>query len=157
MFCVHLHSAPADSAVRVAQVRHLAGYVARRSGAGHAPIVAGDMNAPADADEIRLLEGALTAPAAPGQLLIDAWRYADRDDPGTTWDRRHPYVASTGYPSARIDYVFVAPPGPDGSGAVRRVRLVGDGPVNGTWPSDHFGVLVELADAATTSAGGLPR
>ncbi len=47
-------------------------------------------------------------------------------------------------PSARIDYVLVGPPAAGGRGHVRRVRLVGDRPVAGVWPSDHCGVLAEL-------------
>jgi endonuclease/exonuclease/phosphatase family metal-dependent hydrolase len=82
----------------------------------------------------------------PGWLLIDAWRYAEPGDPGATWDREHPYVASTGYPSARIDYVLVGPPAADGRGAVVAARLTGNRPESGVWPSDHFAVLAELAE-----------
>jgi endonuclease/exonuclease/phosphatase family metal-dependent hydrolase len=144
VFCVHLHSAPAGSAVRRSQVRHIARYVADRAVHAHPPVVAGDFNALPESDEIRLMEGVLTAPAVAGQVLVDAWRYADEPVPGTTWDRRNPHVAATGEPSGRIDYVFVGPPGSGGLGAVRWARLAGDRPVDGTWPSDHAAVLVDL-------------
>jgi endonuclease/exonuclease/phosphatase family metal-dependent hydrolase len=148
LFGVHLNSGPADSAVRVEQVRHLARYLADRRGDGHPPIIAGDLNALPESDEVRLLEGVLTAPVVPGQILVDAWRYADPDDVGLTWDRRNPHVAAKPHPSGRIDYVFVAPEGSDGRGRVLGTRLVGNGPEGGTWPSDHHGVLVDLSDGA---------
>ena len=146
LFCVHLNSGPADSAVRLEQVRHLAHHVADRTVDGHPPIVGGDLNALPDSDEVRLLEGVLTAPAVPGQILIDAWRYANQGEAGLTWDRRNPHVADKPHPSGRIDYVFVGPPRRGGWGSVVDARVVGDRPERGVWPSDHNGVLVELTD-----------
>jgi endonuclease/exonuclease/phosphatase family metal-dependent hydrolase len=148
VFCTHLHSHPAGSAARTVQVSHLARYVADRAiDGGHPPVLAGDFNALPESDEIRLLEGVLTAPSVDGQVLLDSWRYADPSAAGHTWDRRNPHVAATGEPGGRIDYVFVGPPA-GGRGAVRSVRLAGAHPERGTWPSDHFAVLVELASEA---------
>lgn len=113
----------------------------------------GDLNAEPDADEIRLLGGHKTAPVVPGLVLVDAWRYADPMSPGWTWDRRNPYVAATGEPSARIDYVLVGLPAASGAGQVRSVRLIGDRPVHGIWPSDHAGVLAELSPPRSGSIG----
>jgi endonuclease/exonuclease/phosphatase family metal-dependent hydrolase len=159
---VHLSSAPAHSAVRVAQVGHLARSVAARAGTGHPAVVAGDFNALPESDEVRLFEGLLTAPAVPGRVMVDAWRYADPGDAGPTWDRRNPHVLATGEPSARVDYVFVAPAGP-GAGRVVSARVVGDRPEGGVWPSDHSAVLVALApagpdgdDGAVHRPGGSP-
>jgi endonuclease/exonuclease/phosphatase family metal-dependent hydrolase len=52
----------------------------RRSGRGpaHPPVLTGDFNAVPDSDEMRLLGGMRTAPAEPGQVLLDAWEYAGR-------------------------------------------------------------------------------
>jgi endonuclease/exonuclease/phosphatase family metal-dependent hydrolase len=91
------------------------GFIAARTGPGFPPVVTGDLNAEPDADEVRL-----------------------------TWDRRNPYVAATGEPSARIDYVLVGLPTAGGAGRVRSAPLIGDQPVRGVWPSDHAGVLAEL-------------
>ena len=110
-------------------------------------MVTDDLNAEPDADEIRLLGGHKTAPVVPGLVLVDAWGYADPMTPGWTWDRRNPYVAATGEPSSRIDYVLVGLPTASGAGRVRSVRLIGDRPVDGVWPSDHAGVLAELQPA----------
>jgi endonuclease/exonuclease/phosphatase family metal-dependent hydrolase len=144
MFTTQLNSGPDESAVRCAQVRSVAGFVAAHRTGTFPAILAGDFNAQPGSDEIRLMEGHLTAPAVPGLLLIDSWRYADPLDPGHTWDRRNPYVAATMEPGARIDYVFVEPPTSDGLGHILDVRLVGDRPVNGVWPSDHAGIIVDL-------------
>ena len=143
-FTTHLESAADQSASRCAQVRALAGFVARHAGPGHPPVVTGDLNAEPDSDELRLLGGHKTAPVAPGLVLVDAWRYADGGNPGWTWDRRNAYVAASWEPSARIDYVLVGPATPDGRGSVRAATVVGDQPVAGTWPSDHSAVLVDL-------------
>ncbi|RFS85057.1 endonuclease [Actinomadura spongiicola] len=150
-FTVHLNSAPHESAVRCAQVRALAGFVAAHQDHGpFPPVVTGDYNALPDSDEMRLFGGYRTAPAVTGQVLLDAWEYADPAAPAATWDPANPYAARTLEPAGRIDYVHVGPPGPGGIGHVRSVRRVGDRPVDGVWPSDHAAVLAELAVPASS-------
>jgi endonuclease/exonuclease/phosphatase family metal-dependent hydrolase len=144
-FTAHLNSDLGQSETRCEQVRAIARFVVAHPGEGFPPIVTGDFNAEPDSDEIRLLTGRTTTPAAPGPVLLDSWQYAVPQAPGLTWNRRNPFVAQTSAPSARIDYVFVGEPLASGAGQVRSVRLVGDVPVNDVWPSDHAGVLVELA------------
>lgn len=143
-FTTHLSHQLGASAARLAQVRTLAGFVAGHA-SGHPlpPVVTGDLNAEPTSDELRLLGGLLTAPAMPGQVLVDAWRYAEPDRPGHTWDHRNPYLADDPNPDARIDYVLVGPPR-EGGGRIRSAALAGDAPVDGVWPSDHFGVVAEL-------------
>lgn len=143
-----LESAPAASETRCAQVRSIARVVAASASGGeheHPPVVTGDLNAEPDSDEVRLLCGHKTAPVVPGHVLVDAWRYADPGDPGWTWNTRNPHVAATYEPSARIDHVLVGPPGPDGRGHVLHARVIGNRPVGDVWPSDHAGLLVDLA------------
>ncbi|GLZ09036.1 hypothetical protein Acsp03_65020 [Actinomadura sp. NBRC 104412] len=145
-FTTHLNSALHESAVRCAQVTALARFVAEHGKHTPFPVVlTGDYNALPDSDEIRLLGGYKTAPVVPGQALMDAWEYADPSAPGDTWDRANPYAARVHEPSGRIDYIHVGAAGPGGIGRVLSVRRVGDGPVNGVWPSDHAAVLAELA------------
>jgi len=145
MFTTQLNSQPQDSAVRCAQVRTIAAVVARHRSPDFPTVLTGDFNADPHSDEIRLMEGHRTAPPVPGQVLLDAWRYAAPGDLGLTWNARdNPYVQATYEPSARIDYVFVGPPGAGGTGSVRSARLIGDDAIDGVWPSDHAGVLVEL-------------
>ncbi|WP_151480035.1 endonuclease/exonuclease/phosphatase family protein [Streptomyces albicerus] len=146
-FTAHLSSGIHASAVRCDQVRALAGFVAaHRGGTAFPPVVTGDFNAWPDSDEIRLFGGYKTAPAVAGQVLLDAWEYADPAAPAVTWDAANPYVG-VGDPGVRIDYIHVGPPGPGGLGRVRAVRRAGDGPVDGVWPSDHAAVVADLATA----------
>ncbi|HEY8453745.1 MAG: endonuclease/exonuclease/phosphatase family protein [Micromonosporaceae bacterium] len=146
-FTTHLTHRHDASAERVAQVRVLAGFVARHAdGCAYPPVVTGDFNAEADSDELRLLCGILTAPAVPGLTLVDAWRFAEPGDPGFTWDRhRNPYLTEVALFDARIDHILVGPPR-SGRGRVSGVRLAGTAPVAGVWPSDHFAVVADLTD-----------
>ena len=145
-----LASPPAESATRVDQVVRLAHLVrdcalATHPPAAYPPVVTGDFNAVAQSDEMRLLEGHLTAPAVPGQVLVDVWRYAPAGDPGHTWDRENPNVEVTGEPSARIDYILVGLPTRQAGWRVVEVGRFGTAPAAGTWPSDHAGVYTRLA------------
>ncbi|SEO15056.1 endonuclease/exonuclease/phosphatase family protein [Actinacidiphila rubida] len=154
-FTTHLTSMPDASAVRCRQVGVLAGFVAaHRGGTDFPPVVTGDFNAWPDSDEVRRFGGYKTAPAVPGQVLLDAWEYADPAQPSATWDRANPYVAAGFEPSARVDYIHVGMPGPDGLGAVRSVRRAGDGPVGGVWPSDHAAVVAELRTPVRSASRG---
>lgn len=143
-FTTQLNSAPGQSAVRCLQVGAVAEFVAARGAGDFPPVLTGDFNAEPGSDEIRLMEGHLTAPAVPGLVLSDAWRYADPPGPGLTWNRANPHVADSLEPSARIDYVFVGLPTSGARGHVRSIRVIGDRPRSGVWPSDHAGVQVTL-------------
>jgi endonuclease/exonuclease/phosphatase family metal-dependent hydrolase len=143
-FTTQLNAAPGQSALRCRQVAAVAQFVATHGAAAFPPVLTGDFNAEPAADEIRLMEGHLTAPAVPGLVLADTWRYADPPDPGLTWNRVNPHVAASLEPSARIDYIFVGLPGRGGRGHVRSVRLIGDTQRGQVWPSDHAGVLADL-------------
>jgi len=144
VYNTQLNSGPSHSAVRVEQVAALAEFIGGSVVDAFPIVLTGDFNALPDSDEVRLMEGHLTAPAVPGLLLIDTWRYARPGDYGFTWNRRNPHVAGTFEPSARIDYVFVGPPGPTGQGHVVSVAIVGDQSRDEVWPSDHAGVVVDL-------------
>ncbi|WP_432494281.1 endonuclease/exonuclease/phosphatase family protein [Kineococcus gypseus] len=142
----HLNSSPAESAVRVAQVRELVPFVAAgaRRGEHYPPVLTGDFNAVETSDELRLARGYETAGPVEGFVLLDAWRFAHPQDPGLTWDRRNPWVARVHQPSARIDHVLVGLTPFTGEGAVRSARVVAAEPVGGVWASDHAAVLVDL-------------
>ncbi|WP_405890724.1 endonuclease/exonuclease/phosphatase family protein [Streptomyces sp. NBC_00133] len=157
-FTTHLTSEIHASAVRCEQVAALGEFIAaHRGGTLFPPVVTGDFNAWPDSDEIRLLGGYKTAPAVPGQVLVDAWEYAAPSAPSATWDAANPYVAAAGALSVRIDYIHVGPPGPGGLGRVRSIHRAGDGPVDGIWPSDHAAVIVDLADADPGNHWAEPR
>lgn len=145
-FTTHLNSGPAESAVRCAQVREVAAFVSERATTGHfPPVVSGDFNAEPDFDEMRLIGGYKTAPAAPGLVLLDAWRFADPSKPQGTWDIAHRDSVNVGARPSCIDYILVGLPGPGGRGRIRGARRAADQQVDGVWPSDHAAVVAELA------------
>lgn len=145
MFTTHFTHRPHASAVRVAQARRLAEFVAAHvADCAYPPVVTGDLNAEPDSDELRLLGGKLTAPAVDGQVLIDLWRYADPADPGFTWAHANGHHQVRYLPDGRIDYILAGLPR-HGRGEVRSVQLAGNAPVDGMWPSDHFAVLADLS------------
>jgi endonuclease/exonuclease/phosphatase family metal-dependent hydrolase len=146
MFTTHLTWGLGRSALRTAQVRALARFVEdHSSGCAYPPVVTGDLNAEPGSDELRLLGGLLADPAVPGLVLLDSWRYADPGDPGFTWDLRNGYQDDSVIPSSRIDYILVGLPW-RGRGRVESVRLAGNAPVAGVWPSDHFAVVADLRE-----------
>lgn len=102
----------------------------------------GDLNAVPDSDEIRLLTGRSAVPV-PGLVFNDCWPQV-RDDPGHTWVRRNPHLVDSVWPERRLDYVLVSWPRPAPLGNPVGAVLIGDGPVDGLWPSDHLGVAVDL-------------
>ena len=141
----HLNWKFHDGRVRERQVQALAELVlARRPRDGFPPILAGDMNAEPDSDEIRFLTG-LHSLGGKSVYFHDAWAVAGaRGDPGTTWSNRNPYARANLEPDRRIDYVFTGYPRRDGIGHLEECRVVCNDEKDGVWPSDHFGVLAVL-------------
>jgi endonuclease/exonuclease/phosphatase family metal-dependent hydrolase len=141
VFTTHLNSGLTDSAVRVAQVGQIAAFMSQHASDDLPPILAGDFNCEPDADEIRTIVGR-SKPPQPGFGLRDAWRLAS-GDAGATWSRHNPYVARTPQlPDSRIDYVFIGYPRQSTDLEISSCGLVGTVPVEGIWPSDHYGVSV---------------
>lgn len=111
------------------------------------PILAGDLNAVPDSDEIRRLTG-LAAPYRAGLIFTDCWA-AVGDGDGHTWTRANPHSAEALWPRRRLDYVLVAWPRPKPLSNPLRAELAGvDAPL-GIVPSDHYAVVVELDDRQT--------
>jgi endonuclease/exonuclease/phosphatase family metal-dependent hydrolase len=139
------------SASRQAQAAALARYTAERRGdpdTAFPVIVAGDLNAVPDSDEIRGLCGR-REPPVPGLIFTDAWDVAGDGGPGITWTAGT-YQPHTAWPRRRLDYVLVSWPRPKPLGnpvrcAVIGNEAVGDPPV---LPSDHFGVVADLCSTA---------
>jgi endonuclease/exonuclease/phosphatase family metal-dependent hydrolase len=145
VICTHLSYRFDESDVRQAQVRAVAELAAGlRSDPLAAPpvVLCGDLNAVPDSDEVRLLTGRST-PAVAGLVFNDCWPQV-RDDPGHTWVRRNPHLADSVWPERRLDYVLVSWPRPAPLGNPAQAFLIGDGPTDGVWPSDHLGVVVDL-------------
>jgi endonuclease/exonuclease/phosphatase family metal-dependent hydrolase len=125
---------------RLGEARGTLEFVEQVAGNGPA-ILLGDFNAPPDSDEIGLLLKA---------GFVDAFAAAGTGA-GTTWDEdrnaniRIQRIAEPGTipedpATRRIDYIFVR-----GAGlSVRSASVVLDRPVDGVFPSDHYGVLAEI-------------
>lgn len=149
VFCTHLTSLHASGWLRELQCVEVDRLVREHADADAAlpPILAGDFNADPDADEIRFLCG-LTSMEGRSAFFQDAWRVAGggRDGaPGWTWDNRNPFAVLDFEPDRRIDYVFVGWRRPSGAGRVEACRVVCDRALGGVFPSDHFGLLAEIA------------
>ena len=107
-------------------------------------LLAGDMNAVPESDEIRRLTGA-SRPYQRGLVFTDAWA-AVGEGPGYTWTRENPNSTEALWPRRRLDYVFVSWPRPKPFANPLRARLVGVEPRGGVVGSDHYGVVADLDD-----------
>ena len=136
-----------QSSLRQEQLALVASLVERHRPRGTDPdpvVLAGDLNAVPESDEIRRLTG-LAPPYQPGLVFTDCWA-AVGDGPGHTWTRDNPHADEALWPRRRLDYVLVSWPRGKPYGNPLSARLVGTDPVCGTVPSDHYGVVVELDD-----------
>jgi endonuclease/exonuclease/phosphatase family metal-dependent hydrolase len=107
-------------------------------------ILCGDMNAEPDSDEIRYLCGLTTLGTGRSVYFQDTFAIAGDGTPGFTYTRRNPYSGPLREPDRRIDYIWVRGRDDAHRGEPLDARVVFDAPVNGTYPSDHFGVLATL-------------
>lgn len=111
-------------------------------------LVMGDLNVSEEAPALRALRDRAG--------LVDAFRAANPEAPGLTVWQRVDAPAPTVF--RRVDYILVRP-GPGGQGRVVGSRVVLDRPERGEdgatlWPSDHYGVLADLAMSASPAGGG---
>ncbi len=105
-------------------------------------VLTGDMDADPDASSIRFWSGR-TSLDGMSVCYRDVWEASRAGDPGHTFTPRNALMRARSWPFRRIDYIFVrADDGPTLD--IRDARLVFDEPVDGTWASDHFGVVADL-------------
>lgn len=143
VFCTHLNWRFDESHVRQEQVRSICEFVASAPPRTFPPVLCGDLNAVPDSDEIRMLTGRAKTPVE-RLVFHDAWEVGGDGGPGTTWSNENPYAALDLEPERRIDYVLVGWPKTGGRGHVESCEVVGQAPVAGVVPSDHYGVLATL-------------
>jgi len=144
-YATHLNYRLTHGLQREQQVVAIDELVRAQAGAGP-QIVMGDFNATPDHDEIRYLRGLCTL-AGRRTFYQDAWAVCHPGEPGFTWAQRNPYTEGLAFlgRDRRIDYVWVTAPARDGRGSVVDARIVLAEPDrDGTWASDHFGVLAEI-------------
>src|SRR5262249_30311957 len=142
VYTTHLNWRFDQSEVRQAQVRAIAQFIDEHAHDDCPPILAGDLNAVPDSEEMRMLTGRTAVPV-PRLVFHDAWEVAGDGGPGFTWTNDNRWARLDLEPDRRIDYVLVGWPKRGGVGHVTSCRLVGK-PVNGTDPSDHLGVRAGL-------------
>lgn len=126
VFATHLHWTAGGAAMRERQLADVLAHVDARGGDAPA-ILVGDFNAPVEAPEL----------AALWPRFIDAFGAANPGAGDVTTLNPHWF----GDDRRRIDHVLVE----RGRFEILESRLVLDAPdAQGTWPSDHFGVLARL-------------
>jgi endonuclease/exonuclease/phosphatase family metal-dependent hydrolase len=114
-------------------------------------IIAGDFNATPESASMRYLTG-LQSQGGRSVCYHDAWAVAG-NGPGYTWSTENPNAASEiekivrqpGH-RRRIDYILVGSwdAHPKAHCRIESAALAFHRPINGIWPSDHFGVIADL-------------
>jgi endonuclease/exonuclease/phosphatase family metal-dependent hydrolase len=146
MFTTHLNWKLDEGHVRAQQIRFVADRVGALVSAPDRlpPVVAGDLNAEPEADEIRFMRG-YTALGGACVYFADCFALAGDGSPGHTFCRRNAYAAVAHEPDRRIDYVFVRGPDDRRRGEPLEARVCFDQPTGDVWPSDHFGVWARIS------------
>jgi endonuclease/exonuclease/phosphatase family metal-dependent hydrolase len=105
-------------------------------------IVAGDLNSAPESRAVRFLCG-LDSIDERGTYFRDAWARRHPHEDGFTWSSRNPYAVRRIELNRRIDYILVRGPVTEREAhTIEGAKVVLDSPAaDGTWPSDHFGVL----------------
>lgn len=108
-------------------------------------VIAGDLDATPDAASIRFLTGKQSL-SSMSICYRDAWESTHPDEPGLTHVPWNPLVSGDELREVgrRIDYVLVRCQRLAPCLGVAGCQLVFDEPVDGTWASDHFGVMADL-------------
>lgn len=144
LFVTHLNWMFHEGHIRCRQVRAIVDHIERLAPKdGFPPILVGDFNAAPDADEIRFL-GGLTPLGGKSVYFADCFGLVG-EGPGHTFSRKNPFAAPIREPNRRIDYVFVRGPDSHGRGEPLEAHVCFDTPTEGTFPSDHFGVVATLS------------
>lgn len=114
-------------------------------------VIAGDLNADADAASIRFLTGRQSL-AGRSVHYHDAWDIAGQG-PGHTWTDENGSAAEEmaavvrqSRHRRRLDYILLGSwhEHPTARAEVRSATLVVDESIDGIWPSDHFGVAADI-------------
>jgi endonuclease/exonuclease/phosphatase family metal-dependent hydrolase len=145
VFVTHLAWRFHEGAVRQAQVLAVADKVAELAPATGLPaILLGDFNAEPECDEIRYLKGFTKLGRDRCVYFADAFAIAGDGSKGVTFSKGNPFAEPLREPDRRIDYIFVQRRHEDHRGEPLSARVCFDKPVNGVYPTDHFGVIATL-------------
>ena len=117
-----------------------------REGVEHV-VILGDFDAAPDSASMRFWTGRQSL-ADTSVCYLDAWEFLHPDQPGHTFTRSNPLVASGTMPfgpDRRIDYVLVRSGSHGPTLEIRRADLLFVEPQDGIKASDHYGLVVDLA------------
>jgi endonuclease/exonuclease/phosphatase family metal-dependent hydrolase len=145
VFVTHLNWKFDEGHVREVQLREIALHIESLAAPGAFPaILVGDFNAEPDSDEIRFLRGLTSLGGTRRVYFQDAFALAGDGSPGFTFAGRNPFAAPLREPDRRVDYIFVRGRDERCRGLPLDARVCFDEGVDGTFPSDHFGVIATL-------------
>lgn len=143
VFTTHLEHRFDQSVTRQSQLQLASEFIEVHATSELPPILAADLNAVHDSDEVRRLTGR-SIPYVPGRIWTDAWDQVG-DGPGITWSSQSPYVNNSAWPNRRLDYVMIGWPRESRPvGNPKAAHLFGTEAVDGVVPSDHYGLAVEI-------------
>ncbi len=134
----HLSWKADEHEVRKKQVLELVDFV-DASARDLLTVIVGDFNTDPDTEAVRFLREK--------QKWVDAFGKVHPEAVGLTWDYKNPYAALEKKKMAerRIDYVFIRQP-KESFQKICSAEVVFNQPSpEGIYPSDHFGVLVDIA------------
>ncbi len=127
IFDTHFSLSPV---ARITNAIEVARFVRDRSGDQPA-VLMGDLNAEPDTPPMRFLLGKETIDGESADF-VDCWTQANPDESG--------YTYASFDPVRRIDYVL----GRNLPSGVLSASIIGGEPVDGIYPSDHMGIVVDL-------------
>lgn len=139
-FNTHLSWLQKDDDIRLAQCRELMSFARKKSRAGwlglflrYPAFMVGDFNSASNKPSIQAVQ----------KVWEDTYAVVNPGQSGLTWDYRNPQAerARDHMPERRIDYIWTR----GLKGRAKRSEVVFNQPdANGTYPSDHFGVVTEI-------------
>lgn len=115
-------------------------------------VLAGDFDAVPEAASMRFWTGKQSLDGM-SVGYQDTWAALHPDDPGATFTPLNPLRSRSWNPRPpeRIDYVLVRCGAIGPTLDIAACELAFDGPIDGVWASDHFGVVADLVERRVTS------
>ncbi len=138
-FNTHLSWLMPEDDIRLNQTRELLAFARKKSarwlglGGAYPSFLMGDLNSAPNKPSVEAVK----------KVMTDTYAELNPEKPGLTWDYCNPFAerARDHMPERRIDYIFT-------QGLKEKTKsseIVFNQPdANGTYPSDHFGVMTEV-------------
>jgi endonuclease/exonuclease/phosphatase family metal-dependent hydrolase len=136
---------------RERQTAIAAGALRRYAATNDHVLLMGDLDAEVDSDSLRFLSGKRSH-AGTSVCYVNAFDAVHPGKPGHTFTPDNP-LCPRHWPFRRIDHIFIRC-GPNGQPTLGIVdcTVILDQPVDGVWPSDHFGVMADFRPLTSEEA-----